>query len=89
MVAARVSHTATLLGNGKVLIVGGVQGTGATLKVLAEAELYDPATGSFWPTLGSLATAREVHTATLLKDGTVIVAGGTNWAVLASAEMYK
>jgi hypothetical protein len=76
MATARVSHTATLLSSGKVLLTGGVQGTGATLKVLAEAELYDPTSGSFSPTLGILATARQWHTASLLPGGKVLVTGG-------------
>ena len=76
MLEARVSHTATLLKNGKVLVTGGIQGAPPTTTVLAEAELYDPVTGSFLQTLGSLATLRQWHTASLLADGKVLVAGG-------------
>jgi hypothetical protein len=76
MMEARVSHTATLLKNGKVLVTGGIQGAPPTTTVLAESELYDPTSGSFSQTLGSLANARLWHTASLLADGKVLVAGG-------------
>ena len=66
-------HTATLLPNGQVLVAGG-HGNG---RLLASAELYDPATGT-WTATGSLATARGYHTATLLPNGKVLVAGGYN-----------
>ena len=52
-------------------------------------ELYDPATGLFTPTTGALQTARYHHTATLLNDGTVLIAGGkSNATELSSAEIY-
>ena len=55
---------------------------------LASAELYDPASGT-WTATGSLATARSAHTATLLPNGKVLVAGGYNGSgSLASAELY-
>ena len=77
----RNNHTATLLPNGKVLVVGGANGAGSS------AELYDPATGR-WSITGSLLGARSEHTATLLPDGKVLVAGGGNGGVLNSAEIY-
>jgi hypothetical protein len=54
-----------------VLIVGGQDLYG---NPLATAELYNPATGTFTAT-GSL-NARETHTATLLNNGMVLIAGG-------------
>jgi hypothetical protein len=87
MTIARIGHTATLLNNGQVLVAGGGQYKNTAFP-LASAELYDPATGAFTPT-GSMNTARVSHTATLLSNGMVLVAGGVNGSTaLASAELY-
>jgi len=83
----RYAHTATLLPNGKVLVVGGV-GPNRCSTPTNDAELYDPASGT-WSTTGSLSTARFNHTATLLPSGEVLVAGGyTHQVSLDSAELY-
>ena len=74
MAVGRFLHTATLLQNGKVLVVGGA--LTSTSDPVASAELYDPVTSSFTMT-GAMATAREQHTATLLADGKVLIVGGT------------
>ncbi len=74
MVTARYAHTATLLNNGKVLIVGGfvANKTDGT----ASAELYDPAAGTFAATAGTLHYPRGGHSATLLPSGEVLIVGG-------------
>ena len=56
---------------------------------LGSAELYDPATG-MWTATGSMSTARNEHTATLLPNGQVLVAGGQGCYLgpCASAELY-
>jgi hypothetical protein len=83
MGAARWNHTATLLPNGKVLVVGGL-GPGA----LSSTELYDPSSNS-WSPSGRLAVARASHTATLLPSGKVLVVGGQgNSGSLSDAELY-
>ena len=83
MLAGRAFHTATLLGNGKVLVVGGYNASS-----LGSAELYDPVAGTFAST-GGLATPRESHTATLLPSGKVLIAGGSSFgAATASAELF-
>lgn len=84
MAVARAQHTATLLPNGKVLVVGGAD----NLDGKSSAELYDPITGR-WSVTGSLATPRHTHTATLLPNGKVLVAGGADkFDSKSSAELY-
>lgn len=87
---ARDHHTATLMGNGKVLIAGGLVTPVAGQNVVptASAEVYDPDTGAFSPTC-PLALARADHSSTLLPDGRVMVAGGRNGSsALSSVEVY-
>ena len=93
---ARTVHTNTLLGNGKVLVAGGrASGTSASL---TSSELYDPKTGTWSLTAGSLNGARFGHTATLLDGpecrpasrpaycGKVLVAGGYTGSSTANAQ---
>jgi hypothetical protein len=90
---ARYQHTATLLADGRVLVVGGLDRRegfeNAVFYTNATAELYDPKSGT-WALTGSLHDARFQHTATLLPNGKVLVAGGntTYNVALTSAELY-
>ncbi len=90
MIRPRSGFAAVPLPDGKVLAMGGMNGN----KALASAELYDPGTGT-WTVTGSMvshagAGAGYAHfTATLLRDGKVLVAGGMNGRdLLAVAELY-
>jgi hypothetical protein len=87
MTTPRANHTATVLNNGRVLIVGGYD---SNSHALASAEIYDPATGTSTAT-GNLTTGRALHTATLLNDGTVLIVGGydINSNPLTAAEVYN
>jgi hypothetical protein len=87
METVREFHTATLLGNGNVLVAGGNDNTG---KALASAELFDPTTGIFTPATVNMETARSHHTATLLNGGRVLVTGGldSNNQPLSTAELF-
>ncbi len=90
MINVRSHHTATLLPNGTVLLAGGCcKPDGFTS--LDTAELYDPRTETFTET-GSMQTARQRHTATLLSGGKVLITGGaknqTDATGLAEAELY-
>jgi hypothetical protein len=106
METARESHTATLRKDGTVLFAGG-----ATLVLafcgnncstlapvsLSQCELFDPATKTFTATR-DLGTARFLHTATLLSNGSVLVTGGADSnvigkqqvsTVLSTAELFQ
>jgi len=94
MAAVRSLQTATLLQNGQVLIAGGQAGFAnfSFIGDLASAELYDPISGGFALT-GAMNTARDGHSATLLGNGEVLIAGGTTYSSsflpLDSAEIYS
>lgn len=89
MTVPRDIHGSTLLSDGTVLITGGGDGW-CGMPTLDSAELYDPATRSF-VLAGHMAQSRTAHTATLLNDGTVLIAGGTTYwpaSVATRAELY-
>ena len=98
MAQCRWRHTSTLLPDGTVLIAGGdvlhrYDVSNYCLNLAdanpGQAELYDPQAGTFSPT-ASMTTPRERHSATLLDDGTVLIAGGLNLeGSLATAEIYQ
>jgi CSLREA domain-containing protein len=86
----RATHKAVLLPNGKALLVGG-----ADTDALASAQLYCPelsGTPGAWVPTGSLAAGRQLHTATLLPNGKVLIAGGDKGSaptdVFSSTELY-
>ena len=85
---ARVGHTATLLNNGQVLIVGGYD---PEFGLIADAELYDPPTQTFID-LGDTNDPRYAHTATMLQNGQVLITGGeidpTPTAAYDTAEIF-
>lgn len=92
----RLTHTATLLKNGTVLIAGGinvlaglsagmVNGNGAATTFSQSGEIYDPLLNTFTCVGGpgalggckaTMTHTRAGHSATLLGDGTVLIAGG-------------
>ncbi|HVO21418.1 MAG TPA: kelch repeat-containing protein [Anaeromyxobacter sp.] len=86
--AARAGHTATLLGDGTLLVAGGEDGGGTPILQAQAAERFDPASGSTY-TAGAM-NARTRHTATLLPGGAVLLVGGWDGAVeLSSADVYR
>ena len=96
MIEARRAHTATKLLNGQVLVAGGHDGG----HYLQTAEIFDPATATFSRTTtidastsesvpSFVTTKRAAHTATLLSNGMVLIAGGYNGSYLDSAEIYN
>src|SRR5262249_17758433 len=82
MASWRAARTATLLPDGTVLIAGGgdvpLSNLIGAVYRKSGAELYDPVAGTFAPT-GNMTEGRANHSATLLADGTVLIAGGAAW----------
>jgi hypothetical protein len=74
--SARAGATATLLGNGQVLVVGGTTGTVATDTLATTAELYNPTTNA-WVTTASGAPSVTDAVAAILPNGNVLIAGGS------------
>jgi len=73
----RYGATATLLADGKVFVAGGANSNSPCPDGgIASAELYNPAAGTFAPTLGQSVFVKYDHTATLLSTGKVLLAGG-------------
>jgi hypothetical protein len=87
MTAERAAHQATVLPSGRVLITGGCAADDCT-PFHRSAEIYDPSSRTFRPA-APMAVPRASHTATLLTDGRVLVAGGcTERSATATAETY-
>lgn len=79
--------TATRLADGRVLVTGGAGGADSGVP-LRSAEIYDPAENT-WSLAAPMDSARHFHSATLLANGRVLVAGGNNGiAFLSSAAIY-
>lgn len=90
LVSSRELHTATLLAGGKVLLAGGQNVcTGCTTAYRADAFLYDPVANTWTATATAMALSRAVHTATVLSDGRVLIAGGYGGAYRSGAEIYN
>ncbi|HKO10837.1 MAG TPA: MBG domain-containing protein [Acidobacteriaceae bacterium] len=88
---ARSQHTATVLQDGRVLVVGGVDVSG---NPVGTAEIFDPSVNAGqanpWTTTGPLVQARSGQTATLLHEGTVLIAGGVSGSqVLSTMEVFN
>jgi len=97
----RYGHTATLLDDGRVLIAGGIRRLGTVEDVLSTAEIFDPVSGRHQLVVNQKGEAlkmaapsgRAFHTATRLRDGRVLLAGGVGLvegqrSTLQSAELF-
>lgn len=87
----RTGHQTTLLRNGQVLVTGGIKTVHwSASPALATAELFDPEQGRF-SRLPDMMTLRTGHSATLLRNGEVLIAGGIrgSFISLSSAELFR
>lgn len=81
----RIDHTATLMPDGRVLILGGTNSTGT----LQSAEIFNLSTSDFTLLTATMTTPRSGHTATLLPDGRILITGGKNTnGLIASTEIF-
>jgi len=84
----RVNHTATLATGGAVVMAGGTERIGPQWSALDRVEVYDPARET-WTIAANMNDARSDHGAAALRDGRVLVAGGTDGPrQLDSVEIY-
>lgn len=77
MTTARESHVAVRLQDERVLVVGGHRGRRAAIELYTSTEIYDPASGNFSRS-GEMRVRRHKHDAVLLRDGRVLVTGGSD-----------
>jgi len=75
MLHPRAGHTATLLGDGRVLVAGGFRLTGTSPQYVGATEIFDPRTGLFSPG-PDLRPPRAFHSATHLPGTTLTVLAG-------------
>lgn len=75
LITARYYHNATLLADGRVLVTGGISSSDLAASGLVSSEVFDPATG-LWTATGDMGTGTAFHSAVLLPDEKVLVAGG-------------
>jgi hypothetical protein len=90
MTIPRAGTTLTVLGDGTVLVLGGVSAATDVYTPVASGETFDPSTGAWTPTTAPLSAPRSFHTATLLPNGSVLVVGGLDASgnPVATAEIY-
>ncbi|AUX45251.1 uncharacterized protein SOCE26_067320 [Sorangium cellulosum] len=90
LTSVRIAHTATLLHSGRVLVTGGVlPGKDGGDGMLDTAEVFDPETGAWREVTQRMREGRTLHTATLLDDGRVLIAGGDTFSGSATAEVFN
>ena len=77
LLAPRLAAAAVLLDDGTVLITGGASGSEDQSTILDSAEIFDPRTGRSTPA-GTMAVPRYKHAALRLRDGRVLIAGGSD-----------
>ncbi len=76
MSTGRARHTSTLLPNGSVLVAGGASCPNSC-SLAATSEMYNPSSG-LWQGLANMNVGRYVHTANLVSERHVLVAGGAD-----------